>query len=730
MVNSAAHDLPSAPAPGLLDRAVHATDVAFLVTDALAQGEPVVWVNDAFSRLTGYAADDVVGRDAAELPDLPAPAGQGSSSGAQAEGAGGAGTVRWARPDGATAWLRVSVRPLRDDAGRVTHHVRSYVDLAAVVGEQGPAAAREAVLDRRRGSGLDLIARVSDLLTDLDGPQTLRDIAELLAPDVVAWAGFFLDENGLRPVEGIDLTAVPATGGHRHGPPPQTTVHQQALGLAEAGAAVEARPDPVQQVLDGTIEGPVEVDLEVASRAGGQTAAGWLAGYLRSGPAGLPYAPRTVTVLPVHGRRRVLGVLAVVPTGEPAPPGAVPGRGLDEGARTVLALTARRVGMAVENVRLYAREHRLAEALQRAMLPQQAEVSGLDVWTYYAPSSAHAQVGGDWFDVVQVDPDVVGIVVGDVAGHDIEAAAAMGQLRSVVRAYAYDGAPPALVLERVDQLVAGMPIPRSASLVLAALRRAADDGWTMQYSRAGHVPPVLVRGGDARLLSDASGPLIGFAAPARATAEVDLVPGDVLVLYTGGLVERRDRPLRDGVALLTQVCREVTAVDAAGIGEALLIRLADAPEDDVALVVVRLPDAATDARPTGGGPRRRRWMLPSEPASIGRARHAVVRTCHAWGLGDGAAAELVVSELMANAVMHGWGPVQLRLFDTGAGLRIEVEDLNPAPPVATDGHPGRVGGFGMQIVERLADWGWRPSGEGKLVWARVRPTGGPGLIPG
>ena len=164
----------------------------------------------------------------------------------------------------------------------------------------------------------------------------------------------------------------------------------------------------------------------------------------------------------------------------------------------------------------------------------------------------------------------------------------------------------------------------------------------------------------------------------------------------------------------------VTARDAAGVGEELLSRLADHPEDDVAVVVVRVP-SPLDTSGRTRSPRRRRWSLPSEAASIGRARHAVVRTCQAWGIEDAANAELVVSELVANAVLHGFGHVSLQLYDTGDGLRIEVEDANPAPPVTTDGHPGRVGGFGMQIVERLADWGWRQSRGGKLVWAKVRP---------
>jgi len=180
---------------------------------------------------------------------------------------------------------------------------------------------------------------------------------------------------------------------------------------------------------------------------------------------------------------------------------------------------------------------------------------------------------------------------------------------------------------------------------------------------------------------------------------------------------------RYGKAALVAAAERVTATDAAGIGEELLARLADAPEDDVAVVVVRVPDPGTDGTTAVMSPRSRRWLLPSEPASIGRARHAVVRTCRTWELPDVANTELVVSELVANGVLHGWGHIALRLFDTGDGLRIEVEDSNPSPPVTTDGHANRLGGYGMQIVERLADWGWRPSGTGKLVWAKIRTSG-------
>jgi PAS domain S-box-containing protein len=698
----------------LLGRGLAATDVSVVVTDARAPGEPIVWVIDAFARITGYAREEVLGRSARLLqgpgtdPDAARVLADGTAAGRAVTV-----TVLHYRRDGRPFWNQTSVSPIHDDDGRLTHSLGILVDVTGQV-EAGERHHRAAAAERRRGTGLGLVAQVSDLLADLDDPHTLRDIADLLMHRVVAWAGFFLDDGGLRVAEGVDLTDGPTSHRRRHGPAPERTVHQQALELESAGAAVEAPPDPVQRLLDGTVEGPVDVDL---ARAGPdtRTAAGWLAHHLGPVLAGLPGAPTTVTVLPVPGRRRALGVLVVVL----APPQD------DDAVLTVLHLTARRVGMAVENVRLYAREHRLAETLQRAMLPEQVEVPGLDVWSYYAPSAAHAQVGGDWYDVLQVNPDVVGVVVGDVVGHDIEAAASMGQLRSVVRAYAYGEPRPGVVLEHVDRLVAGMRIPRSASLVLSALGRTEDGGWELDYSRAGHLPPVLVRDGAVRQLTGGSGPLIGFGDGPRAAGHEDLQAGDVLVLYTDGLVERRDRTLREGVAALVDACGEVTAADAAGIGEELLSRLADAPEDDVAVVVVRLPTPGAGTSGGAGDPRRRRWLLPSEPASIAKARHAVLRTCQAWGLTDVASAELVVSELMANAVLHGWGHLSLRLYGTGDGLRIEVEDANPAPPVATDGHPGRVGGYGIQIVERLADWGWRPSGAGKVVWARIRPTGGP-----
>jgi PAS domain S-box-containing protein len=693
MVNPLPDDLAA-----VRDRALRATDVSFVLT-AAAPGSPVVWVNDAFTATTGWTLEEILGRRPSVLhgPGTD-PAAARRMAEAVAAGRRATETILNYRKDGTPFWNQVSLAPVADDDGVVRHWVGIQVDVTDRV-EHAGGLERSVQQERRARRGLAVVAHVSQLLGDVEDAHLLREIARLLEQDVVELAAYFLDEGGLREVEGISAAVAESTSTRRHrrGRP--------------ADDAPRTTPDLVQHLLEGALEGPVEVRLD--TDPAGETTS-WLVERVRERLGHRDGAVAVVHAIP--GRRRNLGLQVVVLHG---------GRGLDDledHESLVLPLVARRIGTVTDNVRLYAREHRLAETLQRAMLPQQADVRDLDVWTYYAPSSGHAQVGGDWYDVLEPEAGTVALVVGDVVGHDVEAAAAMGQLRSVVRSYVFGDPEPAEVLRRVDQLVAGMHVPRPASLVLVTLQRDPDGtGWGATYSRAGHLPPLVVRDGKVLRLDGARGPMLGFGTGERSAEGVRLAPGDVLVLYTDGLIERRDRRLRDGLDALVETAADFGRQDAAGVGEELLSRLADSPEDDVAVVVVRIPDPGADGPGDGASARSRRWTLPGEPASIGRARQAVLRTCAAWGIPGGSSAELVVSELVANAVLHGWGHLQLRLYDTGDGLRIEVEDANPAPPVTTDGHPGRIGGYGMRIVERLADWGWRPAASGKLVWARVRP---------
>ncbi|MDO8143470.1 MULTISPECIES: SpoIIE family protein phosphatase [unclassified Isoptericola] len=719
MPGSSADVLP-VPASRLA-AALSVTTVPAFVTGAWSLGMPVLWVNRAFEELGGVGIEELalLGPNSllALVEDDP------QRTAAQEDLKAGRAMrriVSTRRSDGGTTWLQVDVTPLPTDHGLPEYWIGVTTDVSEYVDQQAAQLASLEV-ERRQRADLDLIAQTTDLLGDLEYPFALRDIADLLR-SLVPWAGFYVNDDGLLFADGVDVASPPSGRGRRHTRyVPEDRTHDRLEPALTGGVSEVSEPvvDDVQQLLDGAVDGPVRLSLE--GRFDPSSAAGWLRrDLMHRVVAETGAVPREAVVHAVAGRRRVLGLLVTWDGDEPVPePGPAPG--LDH-VSTVVEVVARRAGTAIDNARLYAREHRLAEALQRAMLPEQADVTGLDVWTYYAPNAEHAQVGGDWYDVLQITDGTVGLVIGDVVGHDVEAAAAMGQLRSVVRAYAYELTTPGTVLDRVDQLVAGMRVPRPASMVYAALQhRTEDDSWGLEYTRAGHLPPLLLRDGTTRLLNGAGGRLVGFGDEPRETGHEVLRRGDVLVFYTDGLIERRDRSLKRGLETLTEMSGRITARDAAGVGEELLSRLADSPEDDVAIVVVRVPDPEADQRVTALSPRSRRWLLPSEPGAIGRARHAVLRTSQAWGLAESAAAELVVSELVANGVLHGWGNIALRLFDTGDGLRIEVEDSNPAPPVATDGHPNRLGGFGMQIVERLADWGWRPSASGKLVWAKLRP---------
>lgn len=683
---------------GSASRGDHADAVLESLPEAvgvLAPGATRAWefitVNAAMRELLGLRGGPGAPTDAApDGPELDADSRRSIRS-ALARGERATLVVQAGRGDGTAFWAQVDLVPLDGAAGDQP----LWSVLARDISDQIERAYVERVqreVERRARLGLTIVARVSDLLQESESSEVLRAIADMLGRKAVAWAGFVIEDRNLREVAGID-------------PLPQRPPAPRPPGH-----------DPVSELLGGVTMYTVTLDPDAPVTPGSATAE--VLAIVEPHLTRHADSAREVLVLPVLGRMRALGLLVALPYAEEARPlvDAPDQRDAREELVTLLELVARRAGMAMDNARLYEGEHQLAEALQRAMLPEQDEIPGLDVWTYYAPSSSHAQVGGDWYDVVGLRDGTVTVVIGDVIGHDVEAAATMGQMRSVVRAFALELVDPGAVLHRVDDLVSTMRMPRTASLVYATLT-PRDVGWELTYSRAGHLPPLRVRGDTVTVLDGGAGTLMGYGNGPRPTSTEELLPGDVLVLYTDGLIERRDRAMRAGLDALIELCATVHPPDAAGMGEELLA-LANAPEDDVALVVIRVPGAPDG--PTGSLTRRRRWQLPQEPASIGRARHAVRSAATAWGIADPAPAELVVSELMSNAVVHGRGRIGLQLHDTGDGLRIEVFDANPAPPITREANPGRVGGFGMHIVDRLAHWGWRPTPSGKVVWARLR----------
>jgi len=694
-------------APGAEDADVVTASPGMALAERGPDGGPfvVAWAGPGYTRTTGTPAAEVVGRSVRSLVSTGDEVALAEVDARLEQGEPVAVTVLSRRADGTSFLHRVRTSPLTDAQGRVGHVVSWHADVtsrAAV--EAGLRRAHAA--EERAAQRLELLQRLDEVVVADDVAGGLQAVTDVLTRHVVADALVLLTVARPGGPRGVDAEVAAAAG----------SVLAPLAGRRLRQGADEAE-DPLLRVPDATSgpgaagRGPAPQVLTSHTLDPHETGtpSGWVAAMV----AAVSSTP--AVAVPLLGRDQVVGLLVVLPRD---------GLPLDDDAASVVSGAARRAGLLVESARSSAREHALAETLQRSMLPEQADVDGLDVWTYYAPTTDRAQVGGDWYDVLQTSRDVAAVVIGDVVGHDVEAAAAMGQIRSVVRSYAHELDDPGSVLMRVDQLASGMRIPRMASLVYAMLSRLDDGEWELSWSSAGHLPPLLRRGrtgaATVEVLSDGTGTLVGLGNRPRPTRDRSLSPGDVLVLYTDGLIETRDRPVRDGLGVLVGVLEEARAADAAGIGEELLTALGESPEDDTAVVVVRIPDVTADQPAQAADtPRRRRWQLPSEPSSIGKGRHATLRACAVWGLPCGPQAEIVVSELVANAVLHGWGTVGLRLFETPTGLRIEVEDDSPEAPRVVDPRPDGSGGHGMRVVSRLGRWGWQPTRKGKIVWVEL-----------
>lgn len=718
-------------AAAVRDRAVIATDLSFTISDPHQPDNPLVFVNPAFTRYTGYTAEEVLGTNCRFLQGPGTdPAGVARLAAGIRDRCAVVETVLNYRKDGTAFWNQVSLSPVLGPDGELVNFVGVQADVTERVLVQEERE-RALLAEQRARAGLGLLDRVSEALIGLDPATSLRRLTRLLSDSVVPWAAVLQLDRGVEVTAAAGMGLEDLVGAVRRvGPTPQDL----------------ATDDPLRGVCQGATEELV-VDLGLPYRTASLT--GWLAQTIGGRVSG------SYVALPLPGRDAVLAVLLVGlvdPSGEGSGGGGHRRRDLPapvgDDLRRLVRLVARRTGLSLENARLYAREHALAETLQRSMLPQQAAISGLDVWAHYLPNVDHAQVGGDWYDVMPINDDVAGVVVGDVVGHDVEAAATMGQLRSVVRAYAYELEDPGSALMRVDHLATGMGMPRLASMVLMIMRRRDEGSWDLDWSSAGHLPvlvcsprtdagddgEVRTRGYAVRSLDSAQGTLVGLEDGPRFSDTVRLRPGDVVVAYTDGLIERRERPMSAGLGRLTELLQGTEEVRADTVGAMLLAELGESPEDDTAVVVIRVPAGPEEVpEPVATATRQRRWQLAPDPSSVGRARHSTLRACAVWGVLQADLAEVVVSELVSNAVTHGWGAVQLRLLDTSSGLRIEVEDANPSPPRLVPHRPLGEGGHGLHVVGEVARWGWSPTRAGKLVWAQLRPghdlttrTGNPG----
>ncbi|QGQ20773.1 SpoIIE family protein phosphatase [Cellulomonas sp. JZ18] len=559
------------PLPHVLDdvltgdlarRVLEDETLAIVLTDPSLPDEPVVWTNEAFTRLTGWAPHEARGRNCRFLQTPRTdPAAVARLRAALAAGQDHVELLLNARKDGSEFWNQLVVTHLRDAEGRVTHRVGVQVDVTArAVGD----AARDTELVRARQTGerLALLAAVTDELTrHLEYGHAVDALAEVVVPRMATW-GFVAVTNERGRFERVHVvTTDPARA-------------REAAELAHEGPEWLVQSSRVQQALTSAPDHvadafPVDVDSLPGRTTPRQLA---LLSALGLGSA---------LVVPLRARSRVIGVLCLV---HERPDG------FDQDAVVTAAHLSSRAGIVLENVRLYLAERDAALTLQHSLLPVLGDVAGLDVAASYLPSGRRAEVGGDWFEAFALPDGAVGLAVGDVVGHDLRAAASMGQLRSLLRAAVWSGDEPGPALARLDDLVRGLELADLATCVQVRWERT-DAGAHLTWASAGHPPAVLrLPDGEVVELTGGSTTPVGLAGPGRGTqASATFPPGSTLVLYSDGLVERRDRTLREGVAALRDALAATpSGASAEQVRDALVGALVGRhQEDDVCLLVVR-----------------------------------------------------------------------------------------------------------------------------------------------
>ena len=435
----------------------------------------------------------------------------------------------------------------------------------------------------------------------------------------------------------------------------------------------------------------------------------------------------STVIVPMVARETVLGLVQLSRA-----KGSEPFDSRDVAIATELVA---RAAVCIDYARLYRREHERALILQRSLLPPgNPAASGLEIACRYRPGSSGTEIGGDWFDVIQLPGNRTALVIGDVMGRGLRAAVAMGQLRTAVRTLAMLDLDPAEVLTALDEIARGLGDSDDpdhddsdrVELYLATCVYAVYDAVTQRctFANAGHLPPVLVIPGEEALMLDVPPGLpLGVGGEPFEEVTVDIPDGALLGLYTDGLVESRKHQLEEGLSALRDTLsgppRELE-----NLCDHLLTALdPHHGEDDIALLMARVHALPADA--VGD------WTLPSEPTSVARARELACGWLLARGLDDLIdTCELLVSELATNALRHGRGNIRLRLLrDTK--LVCEVWDNGYAQPRQRRARDTDEGGRGLQLVSLLADrWGSRRTPTGKTVWFELslpnRPAAGAG----
>ncbi|OKI98000.1 PAS sensor protein [Streptomyces sp. CB02058] len=601
-------------------------------------------------------------------------------------------------------------------------------------------AAREAASARRNLALLnEASARIGN---SLDLETTARELLDVAVP-------------GFCDLASVDLYQGLLTG--EEASPSSWGRHHQETGTGSAELRRVAHASAVSDGLPGVVPGARTGEGLASGGDTGPPALGSVHRYPFHSPCAVALRTGRATDVPGDDRGFVHSTLAVPMVAHDIVVGLVQfsrtkgSEPFGERDRALATELAARAAVCIDNARLYRREHERALILQRSLLPPgDPEAAGLDIACRYLPGNTATEVGGDWFDVIELPGHRTALVVGDVMGRGLRAAVAMGELRTAVRTLALLDLEPAEVLSALDEVARGLGTPgggersdgfgagggaqwpsraahksREADLsevYLATCVYAVYDPVTRRctFANAGHLPPVVAEPGEPALLLDVPpGMPLGVGGEPFEEVEVELKEGSLLALYTDGLVESRDHPLDEGLDAFRLALAEPSQPLEDVCDHVLSTLDTRHGEDDIALLMARIQGLAPDA--VGD------WRLPRELRSVGLARELAREQLIDWGLGDLVdTTELLVSELVTNALRYGEGEIRLRLLRDRT-LVCEVWDAGLVQPRRRRARDTDEGGRGLQLVGLLsAAWGSRRTPRGKTVWFELAlPDGEP-----
>jgi serine phosphatase RsbU (regulator of sigma subunit)/anti-sigma regulatory factor (Ser/Thr protein kinase) len=463
----------------------------------------------------------------------------------------------------------------------------------------------------------------------------------------------------------------------------------------------------------------VAAALQELVGGGSDPVTGSVSGPVSESPSGssatdliLPPGRRGI-LAPLRGRRRVIG--AAVLLRRPERPAFEPDDLL------VAAQLATHTALGVDKAAMYDREASTADSLQRAMLPDSLpQPTGVRLASRYLPAAESARVGGDWYDAIPLPGSRVALVVGDVMGHSMTSAAIMGQLRTTVQTLAGLDLAPQEVLYHLDEQAQRLGQDRMATCIYAVYDPIAH---RVTIANAGHPPPVLLHAnGLAEVLRVPPGAPIGVGGVPFEAVELPAPAGATLLLYTDGLVESRTRDVWGGIEMLRERLHAASQIVSPPPLEPLCDEVLEIlgpgdRDDDIALLAARFDGIA---------PRDvAYWFLEPRAQTAGRARRLVRQALRRWDLEPlTEATELLVSEIVTNAVRYAERPITLRLLRTDT-LRCEVGDDAPTLPRMRHAQPQDEGGRGLYLVSRMAQrWGATRLSTGKVVWFEMGIPGG------